>query len=153
MFAAVAWAARKGLREEASANKTNQLEIKRQARARGICGETYAYWYLRRYGYVFIARNYTVPGIKGEIDLVGYDGATLAFVEVKTRTGGKAEYGLPEDSVRRDKRRHLARMAQQFLSERHINEAPCRFDVMAIESCPGKRPVTRLHKDAFAEPR
>jgi len=33
-----------------------------------------------------VARNYTPRGIKGEIDLVGYDGKTLAFVEVRTRT-------------------------------------------------------------------
>lgn len=154
MFTAVDWAARKGLRNDAvPSTPAPALEIKRQARARGVRGETYAYWYLRRHGYVFIARNYMVPGIKGEIDLVGYDGTTLAFVEVKTRTGGQDEFGLPEDSVTRDKMRHLARMAQVFLAERRIPQAPCRFDVMAIESRPGKSPVTRLHKDAFTAPR
>jgi Holliday junction resolvase-like predicted endonuclease len=34
---------------------------------------------LRRNGYVFVARNYTPRGIKGELDLVGYDGKTLAL--------------------------------------------------------------------------
>src|SRR5258708_20635674 len=37
-------------------------------------------------GVCLVARNYTPRGIKGEIDLVGYDGKTLAFVEVRTRT-------------------------------------------------------------------
>ena len=60
-------------------------------------GETYAYWYLRRHGYVIIARNFTVRGMKGEIDLVGYDGETLAFVEVKTRTSERTDFGAPED--------------------------------------------------------
>jgi Holliday junction resolvase-like predicted endonuclease len=32
-----------------------------------------------------LARNYTLPGIKGEVDIVGCDGLTLAFIEVKTR--------------------------------------------------------------------
>lgn len=150
MFTAVDWAARKGLRADSPATA---LEGKHQAQARGVRGETYAYWYLRCHGYIFIARNYMVPGIKGEIDLIGYDGATLAFVEVKTRSGGKGEFGLPEDSVTRDKRRHLARMARVFLAERHIPEAPCRFDVMAIESHPGRSPDARLHKDAFAAPK
>lgn len=149
MFSAVNWAARKGLREDAAGNRLDQLERKHRARERGVRGETYAYWYLRRYGYIFIARNYMVPGIKGEIDLVGYDGKTLAFVEVKTRTGGKSEFGLPEDSVRREKQRHVARMARQFLAERRIPDVPYRFDVLAIESHPGKAPVTRLHKGAF----
>lgn len=150
MFTVVDWAARKGLRESPS---IDQLGAKREARERGLRGETYAYWYLRRHGYIFIARNYTIPGIKGEIDLVGYDGKTLAFVEVKTRTGNKREFGLPEDSVTRDKRRHLARMARQFLAERRIAQAPCRFDVLAIENHPGQAPITRLHKDAFIEPK
>ncbi len=53
---------------------------------RECAGRRYAYWYLRRHGYVFVARNFTVPGVKGEIDLIGYDGPVLAFVEVKTRS-------------------------------------------------------------------
>jgi len=58
---------------------------KQRARRTGIRGETYAYWYLRRHGYVLVARNYRSPGIKGEIDMIGYDGPVLAFVEAKTR--------------------------------------------------------------------
>jgi len=115
-----------------------------------VRGETYAYWYLRRQGYVMVARNFTVAGIKGEIDLVGYDGPVLAFVEVKTRAGHSEEFGKPEDAVTPEKRRNLARMARHFLAERHIREAACRFDVLAIESRPGRRPVVRLHKGAFA---
>ncbi len=59
-------------------------------------GETYAYWYLRKQGYIFVSRNYTLPGIKGEIDLVGYDGKTPAFVEVRTRTIREDLPALPE---------------------------------------------------------
>ena len=90
-----------------------------------------------------------VPGLKGEIDLIGYDGPVLAFVEVKTRTGERERAGLPEDAITQEKRRLLARMARQFLAERRIREAPCRFDVVAIESKPGRPPVVRLHKGAF----
>ncbi len=90
MFQAVHWAAKRGLREEESFSSDAK---KQEARRTGIRGETYAYWYLRRNGYVFVARNYTPRGIKGEIDLVGYDGKTLAFVEVRTRTGGQNTHG------------------------------------------------------------
>src|SRR5260370_12906647 len=79
----VQWAAGRGLREEQSFSSAAK---KQEARRTGVRGETYAYWYLRRQGYIFVARNYTPRGIKGEIDLVGYDGKTLAFVEVRTRT-------------------------------------------------------------------
>jgi putative endonuclease len=104
---------------------------------------------LRRHGYTIIARNFTVPGVKGEIDLVGYDGDVLAFIEVKTRTGEPGAFGLPEDAVTPDKRRHLSRMAGQFRAQWCLRERPFRFDVVAIESHLGARPAVRLHKGAF----
>ena len=148
IFHMVHAASRSGL----AGSGADALEAKARARRMGVRGETYAYWYLRRHGYIFIARNYTVPGIKGEIDLVGYDGATLAFVEVKTRTVDPANPPLarPEDAVTFEKRRNLSRMARQFLAERRIREAQCRFDVLAIETTAGKAPVVRLTKNAFS---
>lgn len=147
MFGLVNWAARKGLAADAPANAGQD---RRQARRTGVRGETYAYWYLRRHGYVVVARNFTSPGIKGEIDLVGYDGPVLAFVEVKTRSGASEEFGKPEDAVTPEKRRNLARMARRFLADWRIREASCRFDVLAIESRRGRPPEVRLHKGAFA---
>lgn len=147
MFGLVNWAARKGLAADTAANAGQD---RRQARRTGVRGETYAYWYLRRHGYVVVARNFTSPGIKGEIDLVGYDGPVLAFVEVKTRSGASEEFGKPEDAVTPEKRRNLARMARRFLADWRIREGSCRFDVLAIESRPGRPPEVRLHKGAFA---
>jgi putative endonuclease len=147
MFHAVHWASRKGLREDAPASSVDK---KAEARQTGIRGETYAYWFLRRHGYVFIARNYTPPGAKGEIDLIGYDGKTLAFVEVRTRTVRPDQKGLPEMSVTGEKRRHLVKTAQRFLAASRTGECPLRFDVFAIDNCPGRPPIVRLHKDAFS---
>src|SRR5271157_4464805 len=95
MFAIVDFAARKGL-AEAHAEDSSQASAKQRARRTGVRGETYAYWYLRRQGYVLVARNYTLPGIKGEIDMVGYDGPVLAFVEVKTHVATEHERPSPE---------------------------------------------------------
>jgi len=147
MFRAVRWAARRGLRvEEDFSSDAKKLE----ARRTGVRGETYAYWYLRRNGYVFVARNYTPRGIKGELDLVGYDGNTLAFVEVRTRTVREESPALPELSVTREKQRVVIRTAQRFLAERRTPESPYRFDVVAIDNKPGQPPEVRLHKDAFS---
>ena len=88
-----------------------------------------------------IARNFTYRGIKGEIDLVGYDGETLAFVEVKTRTSSRDEFGSPEDAVTQEKQQHLSRMARQFVREYRTGDAPFRFDILAIEAPPGRRPM------------
>ncbi len=149
IFAAVDFAARKGLAAELE--EETLTDARPLARRTGLRGETYAYWYLRRHGYVFVARNYTAPGIKGEIDLIGYDGPVLAFVEVKTRTASADNSPLtrPEDAVTPAKRDHLSRMARHFVSERRLRQTQYRFDVMAIESRPGSRPLVRLHKAAF----
>lgn len=146
VFGLVSWAARRGLAEAHG----DSAEAKQRARRTGIRGETFAYWYLRRHGYTLIARNFTAAGVRGELDLVGLDGDVLAFVEVKTRTGDGE--GLPEDAVTPEKRRYLARIAQQFRRERRMLDRPYRFDVLAIESRPGRRPEVRLHKGAFSEP-
>jgi len=150
MFAFVDFAARKGLADGNDGTESAKL----RARRTGVRGETYAYWYLRRHGYILVARNYRSPTIKGEIDMIGYDGEVLAFVEVKTRAASNeqkssAPQNRPEDSVNWDKRRNLTRMARQFLRARRIESAECRFDVMAIENRAGARPQVRLHKGAF----
>ena len=122
---------------------------KQHARRRGVAGETYAYWYLRRHGYVFVARNYRVPEDKAEIDLIGYDGGALAFVEVKTRSGTEQRPGLPEEAVTSEKRFYMERMARRFFAERRMSEVSWRFDVVAIENRAGHSPDLRLHKNAF----
>jgi putative endonuclease len=153
IFHLIHWAARKGLRDDRVGPIQNDdflTERKHAARRTGVRGETYAYWYLRRHGYIFVARNYTPRNIKGELDLIGYDGETLAFVEVRTRTVREDLSALPELSITTDKQRVVARTAQLFLAERHVRECPCRFDVLAIDNQPGHAPAVRLHKDAFS---
>ena len=148
MFSLLNWAARKGLAE--SSTPMTRAAAGHKARRTGVRGETYAYWFLRRNGCVMIAQNFTYRGMKGEIDLVGYDGKTLAFVEVKTRTSPREAFGSPEDAVTPEKQRHLSRMARQFVREYRARSVPFRFDILAIEAMPGQRPVVRLHKGAFA---
>ncbi len=148
IYGLVRMAARRGLTggEDAGANPAG---AKQKARRRGVRGETYAYWYLRRQGYVVIARNFMVPGVKGEIDLVGYDGDVLAFVEVKTRSAASARTAQPELVVNREKQAHLRRIAGRFLAQRRFRQSAYRFDILAIECPPGAQPVVRLHKEAF----
>ena len=152
IFWAVRWRARRGLREEVASYEQDDSAMQRKEASRrtGIRGETYAYWYLRRLGYVFVARNYMPRRIKGEIDMIGYDGETLAFVEVRTRTVREEFAALPELSVTREKQELLGRTAKLFLMERRVQGCACRFDVVAIDNEIGRAPVVRLHKDAFS---
>ena len=147
MYGLMRWKARRGLQDE-QAPSTKKARL--AARRTGIRGETFAYWYLRRHGYVFVARNYSPLSAKGELDLVGYDGETLAFVEVRTRTVRDDLTALPELSVTEEKQKVLVRTAKRFLAERHVRDCPMRFDVVAIDNEPGRPPVVRLHKDAFS---
>jgi putative endonuclease len=148
IFGLVDWAARNGLAAQAASSDDAARQSRRLT---GVRGETFAYWYLRRHGYVMVCRNFRAPGVKGEIDLVGFDGPVLAFVEVKTRTAKPTPPTLPEDAITADKRRFLARMARQFLMDRRLDGVNWRYDVLAIESRPGGRPIVRLHKGAFAD--
>ena len=155
MYAFVAYGARKGLYQApppaAGTPETGQANRHERRRTTGVRGETYAYWYLRRHGYVLIAKNYRAQGVKGEIDLVGYDRDVLAFVEVKTRRMRQPDDPLPEDNITTGKQFALARMARQFLRDWRLRDVPWRFDLLAIEDRPGQPPVVRLHKDAFRQ--
>jgi putative endonuclease len=146
-FAWVRWHSRFGLRDPAEAvteaNKQEALQL-------GVRGETYAYWYLRRLGYIFIARNYSPLRSKGELDLIGFDGDTLAIVEVRTRRALPDQPAQPELSITKEKHEVLLRTAHYFLRERHIQNCPLRFDLVAIENTPGKPPTLRLHKAALS---
>ena len=140
------WKSRHGLseRDDSSINakKDGALQF-------GVRGERYAYSCLRRLGYVFIARNYMPSGAKGELDLIGYDGETLAIVEVRTRL---AMPGLPasqEMSIGKEKHEVLVRTAEYFVRERHVRPCPVRFDVVAIEEIPGHASAVRLQKAAL----
>jgi putative endonuclease len=157
IFYVVRWSARRGLHDtgvpKVPATPQEKLEKKEKARRTGLRGETYGYWYLRRHGYVFVAKNYMPVGAKGELDLVGYDGETLAFVEIRTRTipdRSPALPAMPELSVTQSKQAVLVRTAQRFLSDRRLRDCPTHFDILAIDNIPGQSPVVRLHKETFS---
>jgi Holliday junction resolvase-like predicted endonuclease len=71
-------------------------------------------------------------------------------VEVRTRAVAKGKIVLPELSIGKEKHEALVRTAHAFLRERHVKKCPVRFDVVGIDSTPGKPPVVRLHKDALS---
>jgi putative endonuclease len=104
----------------------------------GRRGEEDAYFYLRRLGYVIIARNYRSPHYRGELDLVGWHGDVLCFIEVKTRT--TRDVKPAEAAVDGAKQRELALVAREFV--RHIAR-PCqwRFDIVAVYCDHGHGPT------------
>lgn len=113
----------------------------------GTHGEEEAYFYLRQQGYVVIARNYRSPRCRSELDMVAWDGETLCFVEVKTRSSRGV---FPaESAVDYEKRRDLSRVAREFL--RKIGGQPAyRFDVVSVYLEQDRQPDIVLFKSAFS---
>lgn len=105
----------------------------------GERGERIALDYLARFeGYRVVVTNFRVPlgrGLRGqklsaEIDVVAYDGDTLAFVEVKTRTS--TDLASPERAVDLRKQRQIARAARRYRQLMKIVEEPYRYDVVTV---------------------
>jgi putative endonuclease len=92
-------------------------------------GESAAERYLRRKGYRILERN--ARSSLGELDLVVEDGAVLVFVEVKARHSDA--YGGAVHAVHRRKQDKLIQLAAQYLARHHINNRPCRFDVVLVQ--------------------
>lgn len=82
----------------------------------GRLGEEEAYFYLRKLGYVMVARNYRSSRRRGEVDLIGWEGEVLCFIEVKTRTTHDVKPA--EAAVNLDKQRELCGVAREYL--RHL---------------------------------
>ncbi|MGA3324877.1 MAG: YraN family protein [Terriglobia bacterium] len=113
----------------------------------GARGETLAYWYLRQAGYTIVARNRRARSGAGEVDLVGWDGPVLSFVEVKTRTNEDA--GPPESAVSRAKQKRIARAANEYLRRLRRKPVSYRFDIASVAWNSEAGLQVRLIKDAF----
>ena len=113
----------------------------------GRRGEEAAYFFLRRLGYVMVARNFRSARRRGEIDLIAWEKDVLCFIEVKTRT--TRDVKPAEAAVDRDKQRGLAAVAEEYL--RHV-AASCRwrFDVVTVYyEFQSSQPLIELFRNAF----
>ena len=104
----------------------------------GQIGEKLAAEHLVRRGYRIIERNYRTRW--GELDIIAYDGRTLAFCEVKTlRTSD--EQRSPLESIRANKRMRIRRMATRWLVQRtdRPRADQLRFDAIGVTVDPSGR--------------
>jgi putative endonuclease len=122
--------------------------VKDHRQAVGRRGEAAARGFLERRGIRILAENFACAA--GEIDLVGREGNTLLFIEVKTRTSDA--YGPPHLAVHRQKQRQIVRAAQWYLAERRMPDVGCRFDVLAVTFAKdgGVTPRIEWVQDAFS---
>jgi putative endonuclease len=113
----------------------------------GKRGEDLACGELVRRGYEVLDRRYRTR--YGEIDIIARHQGVLVFVEVKARTTGR--YGTGLEAVTAWKRRRLAAMASDYLARRHLENWPCRFDVVAVTLAAetGAAPLVEVISGAF----
>jgi len=102
--------------------------------------------FLRRHKYNIVARNYRPRVGNGEIDMIGWDGGVLAFIEVKTRSSDAT--GVPERAVDAEKQRNLIRAAQAYSRSAKVAWDQVRFDVVTVIA--DRAPRIELYRDAFS---
>lgn len=110
----------------------------------GARGERAALEYLKEYeDYRIVAVNFAVQvgrslrgqKVMAEIDIIAYDGETLVFVEVKTRSSD--EIVAPERAVNLRKQRQIARAARRYRQLMGVSKDIYRYDVVTV--LPGEK--------------
>jgi putative endonuclease len=139
--------ARTRFRREGADARAPHLDLGRR-------GESLAADFLRARGFELVASNFKLgvgrnrrgAVVEAEIDLVAYEGATLCFVEVKTRASDR--FAAPEANVDLRKQRQVTRAARAYRRALGLAGAPHRYDVVSVLLPPpgedGRAPAPRL---------
>ncbi|MGH9580650.1 MAG: YraN family protein [Terriglobales bacterium] len=132
---------------DAAARLLRRAPASPERAATGRRGEEEAYFFLRKQGYVMVARNFRSPRRQGEIDLIGWEGEVLCFIEVKTRSS--REVKPAEAAVDHAKQHDLAAVAREYL-RRVAGQPSFRFDIVSVYvEDPAAAPEITLFKNAF----
>jgi putative endonuclease len=115
----------------------DRKSLKPQHLLAGERGEDAAYFHLRSLGYTIVARRWRTERLKGDLDLVAWDGPTLVIFEVKARTA--RDLAPAAVAVDEHKQQTLRKMASAYL--RQIPGAahtsiPVRFDILSVYLLP-----------------
>jgi putative endonuclease len=121
--------------------------------ALGARGEALAIQHLEQRGYRIVAANFSLPIgrntrdaiVNAEIDVVAYDGATLCFIEVKTRASDEDRHAGNE----RRSAQTAADCARRSRLSTHVRlmDYALRYDVVSVVGKPDDtRPRIELHK-------
>lgn len=108
----------------------------------GSAGERLVAEYLAGMGWTILARNVRVG--RSELDLVAVDpGPPAMLVIVEVRANRTSRFGVPEESVDRDKLRTVYRGALALRAAGSLPDGtrlprlPVRVDVISVELAPG----------------
>ena len=111
----------------------------------GRQSEELARRFLAAQGYRIDAANVRFP--VGELDVVGREGRTLCFIEVRAVTSDR--WGGAAATVNARKQRRVIQAARWYLAHHPVPAAEIRFDVLAIDWSDGVTPAIQLIRGAF----
>lgn len=95
-------------------------------RSKGREYEIRAKEYLEDLDIKILEMNY--EGFFGEIDIVGYDGTTLVFFEVKYRKNNL--FGMPQEAIDKKKKKKIYLTAKEFIRKNRLDSEKIRFDAI-----------------------
>jgi putative endonuclease len=111
----------------------------------GLRGERIAMAFLTSCGWAVEAHRFKLG--RHDLDLVIRKGNTVAFVEVKTRRSNTC--GTAVEAVNRRKQRDISRVASVWVLRHGCPADEYRFDLVAVQDCPGCEPVVEHIQDAW----
>ena len=123
----------------------------------GALGEAFAAAYLEQLGHRLVAANFTLPVgrnrrgaiVNAEIDLIAYDGDTLCFIEVKSRSSDW--FAPPQVNVDLRKRRQITRAARVYRQMLGIKDQPHRYDVVTVILANDSTPQIELLRNYWTD--
>lgn len=121
-------------------------EIRQNNREIGTHYEQLAGAYLKKKGYRILEYNYCCKC--GEIDIIAEDGGYLVFCEVKYRASDRK--GHPSEAVNAAKQRAISKSALYYITVHHMEDMPCRFDVISCQGLWKDQKMEMMHyENAF----
>lgn len=103
----------------------------------GKRGEFEALFFLRAQGYLVIERRWRSPELNGDLDLIAWEGNTLCFIEVKTRTARDLTPAIASiDDAKRRMIRQMGRAYLRTLPRVEREEMIPRCDVVSVYLLP-----------------
>ena len=94
----------------------------------GTTSEQHATSFLHKRGYRILARNFRIG--RKEIDIIARVANTVAFIEVKARSG--AGCGHPLEAITWKKRREIMQVAEAWMDRHGHSALTFRFDAIAV---------------------
>lgn len=105
-----------------------EKRARKNTRETGSIHEERAAASLEEQGILILERNYRTRS--AEIDIIGLDGSTLVFFEVKFRS--RAGMGYPLEAVNRRKQEKIRSAAREYIASKKRCGTAMRFDCIGI---------------------